>query len=206
MRSTVKTFILAGIITLAIPSLANARGFENTLTEPLTTPVKIEVVLSEEMQHRANNLPTKLRDRNIGSTRGLRKGFSGNGHYGEKDLKVIVGSLEKKMVQKFTKKGIPISDDAPVTMRITIEEAKNNRPTFNQLSVEPSLSFQSFGLGGASMSADFITDTGELLGTMSYSYYETNLFNRNTSLGPIWYDADRSFRFFASKSAKALAN
>lgn len=205
MRSTFKTFVLAGAIALALPSLANARGFKNTVAAPLTTAVKIEVVLSEEMQHRANNLPTKLSDRNATSTRGLNRSFSSNGFYGERDLEILTKSLEKKMTRKFAKKGITVSDDAPVTLRVTLEAAKNNRPTPAQLRKDINLSFQSFGIGGAEMSADLIGADGNSLGTMSYDYYESDI-RQNQQFASTWYDANRSFSRFANRAAKTLAN
>jgi len=206
MRSAVKTFMLASTIALALPSLANARGFKHDNISPLSTPVNIEVVLSEEMQHRANNLPTRLRDRNSGSSRSVNAGFGNNGYYGEKSLNRLAESLEKKMTKRFEKKGISVSEDAPVTMRVIIEEAKNNRPTFRQLSQQPGLSFQSFGLGGASLSADLIDKDGASLGTMSYSYYETDFRQAINRFGPIWTDANRGFSRFANHAAKKLSN
>jgi len=205
MRTTIKTLVLAGAISLALPSLANARKFENTIASPLTTSVKIEIVMSEEMQHRANNLPTKLRDRDVSSSRGLNRSFSSNGFLGERDLDILARDLEKKMTRKFTKKGIMVSEDAPVTLLVTLENAKNNRPTPAQLRKDINLSFQSFAVGGAEMSADLIDADGQSLGTMSYKFYENDIF-QNQQFGGIWQDANRSFSRFAKNAAKTLAN
>ncbi len=207
MQSIFKTLIIASTIALALPSFAHAdaRVFTNTITAPLTTPVKIEIVLSKEMQHRANNLPTKLIDRNRSSSRGLNNAFSSNGYYGEKALDQLVSALEKTMTQKFTKKGIVISDDAPATMRITIERAKNNRPTPTQLRKDINLSFQSFGIGGAELSAELIDQDGNSLGKIHHEYYETDI-RQNQQVASIWFDAKRSFNRFANKAAKILAN
>lgn len=205
MRSTLKTFMLASAIALAVPSLAQARGLKHTLTQPVASPVKIEVVLSEDMQHRANNLPKKLSDRG-GPPLSRHNGFSSNGFYGDRALQGLVESLEDKMTRRFTKKGITVTDDAPVTIRVTIEDAKNNRPTLEQISTQPSLSFQSLAQGGASIHADIISQNGSSLGAMDYSYYETNFFNKGGRFPGVWQDANRSFTYFANKAAKALAN
>lgn len=205
MRPTFQTLAMAAVITLAVPSLTHARAFEHNIAAPLSSSVKIEVVLSEDMRHRANNLPKKLSDRNSVASRGLRAGFSNNGYYGDKSLEQLVVSLEKKMTKRFTKKGIEISDDAPVIMRVTIEDAKNNRPTFEQLGVQPNLSFRSFSLGGAKLSANLIGADGASLGTMAYKYYESDL-QFNQQFSGIWHDANRSFSLFANHAAKHLKN
>jgi len=202
MRSILTSSLLALSFTLATPAMAKSYGFDTTVTSPLTSAVKIEIIVSEDMAHRANNLPKKLSDRN--SARTLRSGFSGNGFYGDKDIKRLTERLQSRLEQKFAKTGIETSDAAPTVLRITIEDAKPNRPTFNQLSKEPGLSFQSFGNGGAELQAELIAAGGQSLGTMSYKYYETDI--RYAKFSGTWGDAHRAFRRFASKAAKTLAN
>ena len=202
MRSILASSILALSFTLAAPALAKSYGFDTTVTSPLTSAVKIEVVFSEDMVHRANNLPKKIGDRS--SARGLNSGFSGNGFYGDRDLERLTERLSVKLEQKFAKKGIEISDTASTVLRITIEDAKPNRPTFNQLSKQPGLSFQSFGNGGAELQAELIAVGGRSLGTMSYRYYENDI--RYAKFGGTWNDTHRAFSRFASKAAKTLSN
>ena len=185
-----------------IASPAIARGFDSTVETQLTTPVKIEVVLSEDMAYRANNLPKKLSDR--GGARGFNQGFSGNGFYGEKDLTKLTSFFQDKMTDAFTRKGLTVSDDAPVVLRVTVEDAKPNRPTFKQLSKQPSLSYESIANGGAELSAELISAGGTSLGTMNYKFYETDL--RDSRYGSTWSDARQSMRRFANKAAKTLAN
>ena len=202
MRTVLASSLLALSLILAAPAIATSYGFDTTVTAPLTSAVKIEVVVSEDMAHRANNLPEKLSDRS--SARGLRSGFAGNGFYGDRDIEHLTERLESKLEQKFAKKGILISDTASTILRITIEDAKPNRPTFNQLSVQPGLSFNSFGNGGAELEAELIAAGGQSLGTMSYRYYENDI--RYAKFGGIWNDAHRAFGRFASKAAKTLSN
>jgi len=102
------------------------------------------------------------------------------------------------------KKGIEVSDNASTVLRITIQDAKPNRPTYKQLSVEPSLSFQSFGIGGAELQGELIAAGGRSLGTMSYEYYENDI--RDAKFGGTWGDAHRAFGRFANKAAKTLSN
>jgi len=68
MRRFVKTTIILGALTLAplavtTPAFAKSRGLETTITAPLTTPIKVEVIIGEDLAHRAENLPKKRRDR-----------------------------------------------------------------------------------------------------------------------------------------------
>jgi len=202
MRAILASSLLALTFTLAAPALAKSHGFDTTITSPVSSTVKIEIIISEDMAHRANNLPKKLSDR--GNARTLRSGFSGNGFYGDRDIERLTERLKSKLEKKFVKKGIEISDTASTVLRITIEDAKPNRPTFNQLSKEPSLSFQSFGNGGAELQAELIAAGGRSLGTMSYKWYENDI--RYAQYGGTWNDAHRAFNRFASKAAKTLAN
>ena len=202
MRLILTSSLLALSLAVAAPAMAKSFGYDTTVTAPLTSAVKIEVVVSEDMSHRANNLPKKLSDR--GQARSLRAGFSGNGFYGDKDIERLTERLESKLEKKFAKKGIQISDTASTVLRITIEDAKPNRPTFRQLSVEPGLSYESFGIGGAELQAELIAAGGQSLGTMSYKYYENDI--RDAKYGGTWGDAHRAFGRFASKAAKTLAN
>ena len=201
MRSVFTSSLIALSFVAAAPAIAKT-GFDTTVTAPVTSAVKIEVVLSEDMAHRANNLPEKLSDRS--NARSLRSGFSGNGFYGERDLQRLTERLESKLEQKLNKKGIEVSDNASTVLRITIEDAKPNRPTFRQLSAEPGLSYDSFGLGGAELEAELIEAGGRSLGTMSYEWYENDI--RDAQFGGTWGDAHRAFGRFASKAAKTLSN
>jgi len=56
MRSIIASTLLALSFTIAAPAMAKSYGFDTTVTAPLTSAVKIEVIVSEDMAHRANNL------------------------------------------------------------------------------------------------------------------------------------------------------
>ncbi|WP_298912105.1 hypothetical protein [uncultured Algimonas sp.] len=192
---------------LLAPAMADAapRGFDTTIDQPLYAPVKIEVVLSDSLVHRANNLPTELRKR--GNARGLRSGFANNGFYGEKSLSLLVEEVHEELSEDFAKHGIEVSDDAGLTFRVTLEDVKNNRPTFEQLSRQPGLSFDSFGFGGAELSGELLTADGGQLGTVSYSWFETGggLSFQFAQANGIWTDARRAISRFARKTSDALS-
>lgn len=194
-------FVSVATLGFSAPSMAGNIGYDSTFSSPLTTPVRLEVRLSDDMAYRANNLPKKLSDR--GSSSRIRGGFSNNGFYGERDLNQLSERLEDKLEQRLVKKGITVSDDAAVTLVVTIEDAKPNRPTFKQLSNEPGLSFQSFGIGGAEFTGALLDAQGNNLGTMDYKWYESDI--RDAAFGGTWSDANVAIRRFAKKAAKDLA-
>jgi len=197
-------FLFAPIALTPTIASAKSSGFSSTVSAPLQAPVKIEVVLSEDLAYRADNLPRKLSDR--GSASGLRSGFTGNGFYGDKALSDLVEEVYEELNQDFAERGVVVSDNATTTLRVTIEDAKNNRPTFEQLSKEPSLSFESFGTGGAELSAELLDATGQPLGTMSYRWFETSIDRYGfAQANGVWSDARRAISRFSKKTAKSLS-
>jgi len=203
MRRLLASSFIAASFAFTAPALAGTRNYETTVSAPLTSAVKIEIVVGEDLAHRANNLPKKLSDR--GGSNRLNSGFSNNGYYGDKDIKRLTERLQSKIEKKFTKKGIEISNTASTILRVTLTDAKPNRPTFEQLSREPGLSFQSFGNGGAKIESELIAAGGVSLGTMNYKYYETDIRDAARGSGT-WMDAYRAFGRYSSKVAKTLQN
>jgi len=202
MRKILTTSLLTLSLISAAPVFAKSQGYDSTITEPLNSSVKIEVVLSEDMAHRANNLPKKLKDRN--GSRGLNAGFSNNGFYGDKDLQRLSERLQSKLEKSFARRGIEVSDTASTILRVKIADAKPNRPTFGQLKRQSSLSFQSIGIGGAELEGELIAAGGQSLGTMNYRWYENNI--HHVQFGGTWSDAHRAFSRYARKAAKTLSN
>jgi len=196
------TPLLTTAIAFSLPAMAGANGFESNLATTITGPIKVEIVVSEDLAYRADNLPKKLSDR--GSSSRLNAAFSGNGKYGQRDIDRLVEEMTEELAEDFEKYGITTSDTAPTLFRVTLEMAKPNRPTFSQLSADSSLSFESFGIGGAEVTAELISAGGESLGSMEYDYYSSL---HDYSFRPIgtWSDADRSISRFSKKATKKLA-
>ncbi len=201
MRKIFTASLLTISLLASAPAFAKSFGYDSTIVEPLTSAVKIEVVLSEDLSHRANNLPKKLKDRH-GSHR-FNAGFSNNGFYGERDLQRLTERLQTKIERKFAKKGITVSDTASTVLRVTIANAKPNRPTFEQLSRETGLSYQSIGIGGAEIESELIAPGGRSLGTLNYKWYENDI--RDARYSGTWGDAHRAFSRYASRAAKTLS-
>lgn len=206
MKQSIKfgAISVVAALGLALPLTANAGGigYESNISTVLTTPVSIDVKLSDDLAYRANNLPKKLSDR--GSSRGLNNGFSGNGFYGEKSLEELRQDLMEDITKRFDKEGLQVAENAPTKLVLTIEDVKNNRPTFEQLSRETSLSFQSYGIGGAEIKGELFDASGASLGTMDYRYFESSL--RNAAYAnSTWSDAKRAFGRFSRDVAKDLS-
>jgi len=187
---------------LVTPAFAQARGFDADFSKAVTGPFKLEVVVSEDLAHRANNLPKKLSDRGSGPR--LNASFSNNGKYGDREIEYLIDEMEEEITEDFAKRGLVLSNSAPTLLRVTIVEVKNNRPTFNQLSHDTSLSFKSFGIGGADVSAEFISAGGTVIGTAEYDYYS----DLNDGFGQgraVWADTKRAFSRFSKRLSKKLA-
>ncbi len=193
-------FTTAVLSAAPLAASAGGIGYDSSVSAKIATPIAVEVRLSDDMQHRANNLPEKLSDRSSSSR--LNSGFANNGFYGDKALNRLTDRLSKKVSQRLDKVGIVVAEDAPTKLVLTIEDARPNRPTFEQLSREPNLSFQSFGNGGAEISGELFDAAGNSLGTMEYRWFETNI--RDAQFGGTWTDADRAIGRFAKRVSKDL--
>lgn len=205
MRRTTLTLATTALLLAPLTAAAKSRGFDSTIAAPVQTAVSIEVVLSEDLAHRADNLPSRLRDRRSGAS-SLRSGFANNGFYGEKSLQRLIDETEEELTDDLTKRGVIVSDDAPVTLRVVLEDVNNNRPTFEQLSREPSLSFESFGIGGAELSATLVSDDGTDFGSMSYRWFDSNIQDAVFMRGSgVWSDANRAISRFAKHVSKELS-
>ncbi|MDB2439201.1 hypothetical protein N9W89_10840 [Hellea sp.] len=201
MRSFLTSTLLALSFALATPATAKKFGFDTTITSPLTSAVKVEVVLSEDLAYRANNLPKKLKDRN--GTRGLSAGFATNGFFGERDLELLQERLKSDLEKTFSKKGIETSDTSLTIFRVTLDDVTPNRPTFTQRTKQPGLSYNSFAKGGAEIKAELIAPDGRSLGNMSYAWYERDI--RFAGLQGTWGDAYDAIQRFSRRAAKSLS-
>ena len=202
MRKILTSSLLTASLLFSATAFAKSFGYSSTITEPLASAVKIEIGLSEDLAHRANNLPKLIRDRS--SSLRSHSGFANNGYYGDKDLDLLKKRLQSKIEKRFSKKGIAISENASTILRVTLADAKPNRPTFEQQSRDVSLSFQSIALGGAEIESELVTRDGRSLGNINYRWYENDL--RDASFGSTWSDTYRAFDRYASRAAKVLSN
>lgn len=203
MSRFLKSLILSAPLILATPMLANALGFESNISTPTTSPIKINISLSEDLAYRSNNIPQDLQDQGNGVGGRISNGFSSNGFYGDKDLAKLEKRIEKSLTRQFKKRGLTISDSAPTTLTVTLVDVKNNRPTRDQLTNVSRLALQSVGTGGAEIDAELVSAGGVSLGKMHYEFFENNLsFSRSEGT---WTDTNRAIDWFAERAAKRLA-
>lgn len=121
--------------------------------------------------------------------------------YDSSDVKVLSSSLTKKVRAQLQSAGV-WADQGGDTLVLTLTKLTPNRPTMAQMRAKPSLSFQSYGLGGASLTGQLMAPDGKDLGNVSYSWEETWIENvRNVGT---WYDANRAFSLFARHLARDL--
>lgn len=201
-KSTFLSAIAAAALLGALPLSAGAKPISQKFTEDFAAvsgPINIKVSIGEDLAYRAEHVSPRLRDRARG--RSINDGFARRGHYGEKELTRLAKRLEKNMAQALSKRGMTIDPDAPAILSLVITDADPNRPTMSQLGKNASLSFRSFGIGGAEFSGT-LTVAGRESGSVKYAWYETDI--RDARHGSTWSDADRAIRRFASRTAKAL--
>ncbi len=200
MRHLFTSLILTAGLVAAIPASAKTyKKFESDFKTSVSG-VKVEVVIDEELAWRGENLPKDRRDR--GSIRNFNDGFAGNGFYGDKDLARLAERLENRLAERLMKEGIEVNENASNVLRVKLIDAKPNRPTFRQLSKNPSLSFKSYGKGGASFEGELLSASGESNGSVSYGWYEYDI--RDSYYGGTWSDARTAIDRFSKKVAKKL--
>jgi len=193
--------LLSAAALLMVPASASALGLKTNFTETITGPIKLEIVLSEDLAHRANNLPKNLSDRTSGSRR--TGSFASNGHYGDESLTYLIHDLNKELTDDFAKRDIVLSNTATIVLKVTLEKVKPNRPTRNQRRRDSNLSRKSYSIGGADISVDVISSSGSHIGSAKFDYYgsfgERPIFILDT-----WLDTERAFEMFSRSLSKKL--
>lgn len=118
---------------------------------------------------------------------------------GVREHKILTDALTRKITDVFTERGV--SADRVV---VTIEDAKPNRPTFEQVSSKPGLDpMRSISVGGARLSGIAYDASGKEIGTFKYDWYESDL--RNVIAATVWTDARTAFDRFTRRFADQLS-
>ena len=125
--------------------------------------------------------------------------------YGEREFDRLSGALNDDLSRELSDMGWLSTDtSAAALLYVTIEDATPNRPTFRQQGGTRGLHFSSYGLGGADVTAELRTPTGEVLASYSYSWSSTDIrFARHANT---WTDAFRTFDRFSTRLADSLAS
>ncbi len=191
-------FVAPALISMALASTAYAGSshkFDSSISQVISTPVKVEVVVAEDLAYRADNMPKK---RIRGS---FNDAFGNHGHLGERDIEKLAERLERKITDRLKREGVAVDANAATTLRLVLTDARPNRPTFSQLGEQPGLSYRSVSIGGASFEGELVSGS-EVLGDIEYAWYDTDI--RDAQFSGTWGDANRAIDRFAKKTAKSL--
>lgn len=119
--------------------------------------------------------------------------------YGTREAATLTEALTRKIENAFAHQGV--NADRVV---VTIEDAKPNRPTWQQVSEKPGLDpIRSISIGGAHVKGVAYDASGKEIGTLDYDWYETSL--SNVIAATTWSDARTSFDRFARRFANKLS-
>jgi hypothetical protein len=116
-----------------------------------------------------------------------------------RDLEFLKAELRESLERELGRSGGLTADGA--VLNLVIEDATPNRPTMRQMTRTPGLSYESRGIGGATLSGTLVTPQGAV--PVSYRWYESDF--RNTFAAGTWSDAETSFDRFARKVARGEA-
>ncbi len=114
----------------------------------------------------------------------------------DRDLEFLKTELRESLERELGKSGGLTPDGA--VLNLVIEDATPNRPTMRQLTRTPGLSYESRGIGGATLSGTLVTADGAV--PVRYRWYESDF--GNTVAAGTWSDAETSFDRFARRVAR----
>jgi hypothetical protein len=112
---------------------------------------------------------------------------------GDRDLDILTAQLRRSVERR-----LPPGPGGGV-LTLVIDDARPNRPTPQQLMATQGLSMQSFGIGGARISGDYLDAAGNRT-PIAYSWYETDI--RWAPYGSTWHDAETAFDRLAGRLAR----
>jgi hypothetical protein len=119
--------------------------------------------------------------------------------YGEREAKILTDTLVAKVERAFAKQGVKAD-----RVVVTIEDARPNRPTMQQVMDKPGLdAIRSISLGGAELTGIAYDASGAEIGKLNYDWYENDLSNVVGS--GTWSDARWTFDRFANRFADKLS-
>jgi hypothetical protein len=112
---------------------------------------------------------------------------------GAREFDILTAELQRAVERR-----MPPGPDGG-TLNLVIEDARPNRPTPGQIFKTPGLSMESFGVGGATVSGDYVDPTGKHT-RIAYSRWESDI--RWARYGSTWRDAEDAFDRLADRLAK----
>ena len=123
----------------------------------------------------------------------------------EKDYGTSEGEKLTREVREDIERELGKANIDPASIKVTILDAKPNRPTFKQLGDKPGLdAMRSKSIGGMDLKGVAYSADGSALAELEYDWYETNI--EMTHAAGVWSDAERASRRFAQKLAEKLGD
>lgn len=116
--------------------------------------------------------------------------------YGARDVDRLAEELRSSVLKEAARSGS--LDGARI--ELVLEDVIPNRPTMQQMSDKPGLSYDSFGIGGAAISGTVTTADGASR-PVSYRWYESDI--RWAWPAGTWRDAEQTFDRFARNLARS---
>jgi hypothetical protein len=119
--------------------------------------------------------------------------------YGAREADILGAALAKRVETTFAREGVKADH-----VVVTIEDARPNRPTMQQISNKPGLDpIYSISTGGARLTGVAYDASGKEIGAYQYDWYETDL--TNVVGAATWTDARTTFDRFARRFADKLS-
>lgn len=123
---------------------------------------------------------------------------------GAREADYLRDEVTEATTEAMARRGESVSANAPLTLEVTILDAKPNRPTFHQLSTTPGLDMAlSRSLGGANLRGVLRTSDGRVVREITHRRYNYSL--DEVEAYTTWTEASRAIRRFADKVADAAA-
>jgi hypothetical protein len=117
--------------------------------------------------------------------------------YGVREQAYLETLMKRRVERALAAQGLTGS------VEVTILDLKPNRPTLQQMSDKPGLSFQSFGIGGAEMEGVLRDATGAERARLTYDWFESDIVD--AQFETTWGDASTAFDRFARKLVEQAA-
>ena len=120
--------------------------------------------------------------------------------YGQRELDMLAKELKRDVERSLARTGS--AGPGGGSVQLVIADAVPNRPTFKQLGDHVGLSYESFGVGGATIEGAIVYPDGHSQ-PVRYQWYETDI--RQAVNTWTWTDASWTFQQFADRLASGKA-
>jgi predicted RNase H-like nuclease len=121
--------------------------------------------------------------------------------YGHREFDRLIRTLTADLERELRTSSLLADESSAATLHVVIEDATPNRPTFAQQGVS-GLSWQSYGRGGAHVTAQLRGADGAVLASYDYSWTTPSI--QDARYASVWTDTYRTFDRFAARLADSL--